>query len=799
MTQGVEPNDIFHNGVWYNRAGGGGVVTSEVDPVTGGIIFLAGGKPALSVNADGSLNVQSSFAKSLFRWISGDAGTSTSVAVGTPVTTDAIDVSLVADGSLFSVHTGGTLAISYEVSDDGILWTPGGPLLSGLTAGTYAALLSSVKLESGFFRLTFTATGSTASVKSFFCGTSANVAMKTRQIKRGVFGDGSAAIAMTASSTIVSPPIDLTKCVRAKSSLKIVVASGTVKVSAAISRDGINDLYSLGDIATGLTTGTTTINLSSLAQYGHFLTLTLTETAAAAASASGYALLSVADEHVSSADVRRVAVIGPRLGYAGAEWTSNYAKSTMSMYSMLLRMGYDAEILPLDDTSPIMDSGAKTHEFFVWPHTAHSSLWTTWTSGSGKPMGRLVKGETAIPLFCVGCSSSNNAVLLANIGAGVRDTEAYRKILIGQSALPWYSANVGSYTVTIQAHMGSFKTIATDSAATGKTAWAFTGSKGRVYVGAGFNGGGDSNSFPILFAESIREGVVSEPPRKLKVVIDIDDMPACDGGATGVMTLADLSRVYSAMTSLAMPCSFGIRVEDISAGRQSAAVSAFVSDRTFDRGGLIYPVVHSGNWFWKDGTKATKDTNYRADIAVAVGAGIKVGTDSSQLNAWGYTYFNNNAFDEESTQLGQPGASCASSTDNLSIKSGYGWGVIRAEALGGNNTEGFGEPAGVFGQTRHRGIRVVASHNHISSSYKSIDFDDGGTGTTLIAMQNARLFNYTLGFGMPFYIHGQNCFDGHDGGDAPGTRWLEMVAGLYGYGMSNFVEFVHGSALAAEI
>lgn len=43
MTQGVEPNDIFHNGVWYNRAGGGGVVTSEVDPVTGGISISANG------------------------------------------------------------------------------------------------------------------------------------------------------------------------------------------------------------------------------------------------------------------------------------------------------------------------------------------------------------------------------------------------------------------------------------------------------------------------------------------------------------------------------------------------------------------------------------------------------------------------------------------------------------------------------------------------------------------------------------------------------------------------------------
>lgn len=52
MTQGVEPNDIFHNGVWYNRAGGGGVVTSEVDPVTGGISY-SGGEVALRMNSDG--------------------------------------------------------------------------------------------------------------------------------------------------------------------------------------------------------------------------------------------------------------------------------------------------------------------------------------------------------------------------------------------------------------------------------------------------------------------------------------------------------------------------------------------------------------------------------------------------------------------------------------------------------------------------------------------------------------------------------------------------------------------------
>ena len=252
------------------------------------------------------------------------------------------------------------------------------------------------------------------------------------------------------------------------------------------------------------------------------------------------------------------------------------------------------------------------------------------------------------------------------------------------------------------------------------------------------------------------------------------------------------------MQSMNMPCSFGIRTEDIAAGRQSSELSAFVAARTAQNNGLIYPIVHNGNWFWKDGTKATKDTNYRADIATARGAGIAVGGDTDQLNAYGYTYFNNNAFDDETTQLGTPAKSPAASTDNLSIKSGYGWNVIRADVIGGSNTETIGEPALVFGQTWHRGMRVVASHNHISSSHKAIDFDDGSTGSDLIAFQCSRWASYSLCYGMPYYIHGQNCFDGHDSGNAPGTRWLELISGQWSR-FGNFVDFVHGAELAAEI
>lgn len=61
MTQGIAPNDIFHNGVWYNRDGGGGVVTAESNPLTGGSSFYytvyAGISPSKSA-ADNKLAIQ---------------------------------------------------------------------------------------------------------------------------------------------------------------------------------------------------------------------------------------------------------------------------------------------------------------------------------------------------------------------------------------------------------------------------------------------------------------------------------------------------------------------------------------------------------------------------------------------------------------------------------------------------------------------------------------------------------------------------------------------------------------------
>lgn len=729
----------------------------------------------------------------LFGWATGDTAAATAVSVGTPITTRAIDMSWVADGSLYISHTGGTLGVTYALSENGVTWSVEHSLASSLSAGLFASLLSAIRLESGFFRLTFTATGSTCNVKSFYCATSARASLHSRVIQRCVLGTGPTFVSMTAAEAAVSPPIDITTCIRGSSVLRIMVASGTVKVSAAVSRDGSYDLYSLGDLQTGMTAGKYEINLGTLLQYGHFVTFTITETAGAAASVYATAILNVADEFAGATNVRRAAVVAPRLAFAGTEWTNNHRAPVMDTYRLLQRLGYDAEIVALDDASAIFDNPAKTHDLFIMPY-ASNYMWTTWASGTGKPISRMLKGTTPVPVFVIGCTSSNNAALLANIGAGVRDTEAARKILVGAAQIPYY-ATCGAYAVTVQAHMGDFKTVATDSAASGKVAWAYTGSVGRVYVGAGFNGANDGNMLPILLAEAFREGVVEAPPRKAKMVLDIDDMPD-SSAAPGIMTLQDISTVYNLMSSMSMPCAFGIRTEDIVGNRQLQAVTEYVMARTADKGGLIYPIAHSGSWFWKDGNKATKDATFRGNIAVSKAVGIPLGRTVEQTDAWGYTYFNNNAFDEESLELGQPGQDFTASTTNANRITGYGWRVIRAAAIGVSNTEGFGAPRRAFGDTYYRGIRIIAGENHMSSSVLSADFDDGATGSVLISLQLSRFFMHSVCYGAAFYIHGSNCYIGHDSGDAPGTRWMELMAGVMAYGFGTFAEFVHAATLA---
>lgn len=730
------------------------------------------------------------YARPLFAWILGDRVTGASILSGASASSWAVDLGDAQDGTIVAVTTGGTSALTYQVSEDGAVWSAAYALTAG-AAGTYSYRLSALA-PGRYLRITLTASVSTVTARVFWMGSTARAGMPTRYVRRPAIGDGGALLSLAAAGTIVCPPIDLRRAVRGSSALYVTVGSGTVKVSAQVSRDGVINPVSVGDLLTGMTVGVHRISLDGFA-YGNFITLTVTETAGGAATVGGHASLALADERVGQTNPRRVAIVMQAGGFAGAFWTT-YAPGSMKCYRLLDRLGYDVEFLPTATASTAFDGAERLYEFAVVPTFTADGLWATWTSGSGNPFGRLVKGATATPAILLSMADASNAQVQAAVGAFAAGSTLYQKALWGDK--PWYYRFKSYTTINVQAHMTETAAFVTDAAGL-PAAWKFKGAAGWVYACAGATGG-DFAMLPLAMAEAINAGHISPPPRKVPAVIDLDDMPDC-GGINGTGTVADMNRVYAAMTSLQMPCSFGIRTEDIQNNFFTAEMKTWLSSRTADKGGLLYPIVHRGTWTWAAQTKSAADGLQRTDIALSVGAGIRVGSDADNLNAWGYTYANNNAWSESGAQLMQPGSHFTSSPANTVIQAGYGLQVMRTFQAGGANTASIGAPGyDAFGECWYRGIRVVDSTYQMTDAQKLLDFDDGSTGSTQIAFQFARFFNDVLGAGMPLYIHGSNCYDGHDSGNAPGTRWLEMLAGIYGKGMNQVCTMAHGSVLAAE-
>lgn len=96
------------------------------------------------------------------------------------------------------------------------------------------------------------------------------------------FGDDASTASITASAVSDSPPVDMRKLRREEATLHIVITgTGTAKLTVLGSRDGINNLHSLGDRITGMVVGTGSyilrlddINLA----YFPFYTFRITET-----------------------------------------------------------------------------------------------------------------------------------------------------------------------------------------------------------------------------------------------------------------------------------------------------------------------------------------------------------------------------------------------------------------------------------------------------------------------------------------------------------------------------------------
>jgi hypothetical protein len=99
------------------------------------------------------------------------------------------------------------------------------------------------------------------------------------------FGDDSTTVSIALSAFSDSPPIDMRKLRRNEATLHVILTgTGTGKVTVFGSRDGINNLHSLGDRITGMVVGTSSYILKLDAAeiaYFPFLTFRITETGGA--------------------------------------------------------------------------------------------------------------------------------------------------------------------------------------------------------------------------------------------------------------------------------------------------------------------------------------------------------------------------------------------------------------------------------------------------------------------------------------------------------------------------------------
>lgn len=100
-----------------------------------------------------------------------------------------------------------------------------------------------------------------------------------------LFGDDSSTVTIAASTSSDSPPIDMRKLRRTEGTVHVVLTgTGTAKLTAFGSRDGVNNLHSLGDRLTGMVVGTGSYILKlddSAMAYFPYLTFRITETGGA--------------------------------------------------------------------------------------------------------------------------------------------------------------------------------------------------------------------------------------------------------------------------------------------------------------------------------------------------------------------------------------------------------------------------------------------------------------------------------------------------------------------------------------
>ena len=104
---------------------------------------------------------------------------------------------------------------------------------------------------------------------------------------RWIYGDSSTSPSLGSLESLVTGPLDMEIIDRdtMEITLENTGGTGSVKITAGLSNDGITEDAAIGDVISGITSGSTTLPLANPGGQYRYMLLTITETAAAATTA----------------------------------------------------------------------------------------------------------------------------------------------------------------------------------------------------------------------------------------------------------------------------------------------------------------------------------------------------------------------------------------------------------------------------------------------------------------------------------------------------------------------------------
>ena len=466
-----------------------------------------------------------------------------------------------------------------------------------------------------------------------------------------------------------------------------------------------------------------------------------------------------------------------------ASWDKNVVlrRDLMTTMAYLDRMGYVPEAMVGIKESTWLGNfatDAQGYKFIVFMYGGFG-----WDAAENA--APILTGNAVIPTFCLGMQTSDTNSTMKAIGIN-RVTTSATKWVTHKNGFEYpvitnqYEADSGEGNRLADLTVLTEVQSPTVPATAGRTVFnqaKIVGPSTTVYVDCG--GQGSCVYFPMLLQEAINDGLVAAPVKRLTGAVDLDDLP----GPTN--TLQDLVDIYALQTQYAMPATWGIISDAPAMPDVSQSLYDFVSERSPDRGGLIYPISHAGNTYWDTGNPATNtaaiiESNYLDEIDRMASVGIKGGSDLAGTNSWGYRYFNTNAVNDLGAQVCEKfsmgvmrlATAIPSSTGDITK-----WLGATDDAQSGPGTS----------ISPHRGMALVTGVSYLGSAETNVALSSDAYARTV-----SRWANRSLSQGSVLYMHGGNFYNGHSGGNAPGLTVMKAIGDMGAY-MSDVVEHVHPS------